>query len=335
MAGVSAYRTISGYDSSRRLLNCYLGGVLYMQSFIVMQGQTYEEEKELGMIWSKKRDSGGTIPHSWMRTTEVNEGDRIFHYVRGNIVAISVAKTGCQIAGRPSNKNSHDWSDENGYLVELEYFELEVPLNIRSKFDDILPLLPIKYSAFQTDSNGNQGYLYPCNEELSIKLIELISDLNIYQIDEEQLELAIGTVRQTERNPFIPMLAETETEVKTKIRLGQQKFRKGLMPLWDQKCALCEVELPALLRASYSKPWKDSTDFEKVDPYNGVLLCCNHDALYSAGYIAFDGQGRLHISSQIPEVDYEKYSMYPKMKIARDALNKPYFKWHKRNLFKD
>ena len=33
---------------------------------------------------------------------EVNEGDRIFHYVKGNIVAISVAKTECQIASRPS-----------------------------------------------------------------------------------------------------------------------------------------------------------------------------------------------------------------------------------------
>ncbi|AMQ05293.1 HNH endonuclease [Sporosarcina psychrophila] len=305
-----------------------------MQSFVVMQGQTYQEEKELGIIWSLQQDSSGKERHSRLRMIEVNEGDRIFHYVKGNIVAISVAKTGCLIASNPSTMQNQECLIDDGYLVELDYHELEVPVNVLSKFDDILPLLPIKYSPFQTDANGNQGYLYPCNEELAIKLIELIGDLNIYQVDEEQLELAIGTVLQTERNTFIPMIAETESELKTKIRLGQQKFREGLLPLWDHKCVLCEIELPALLRASYSKPWKDGTSFERVDPYNGVLLCCNHDALYENGFIAFDGQGRLHISSQISEEDYEKYSMHSKMKIARTEENKPYFKWHKKNLFK-
>lgn len=193
-----------------------------MQSFIVMQGQTYQEEKELGMIWSRKQASDGSFPHSWLRVMEVNEGNRIFHYVKGSIVAISVAKTGCQIAQRPSSEPN----DDSGYLVELDYHELEVPVNVRAKFDAILPLLPIKYSPFQADANGNQGYLYPCNEELTIKLLEMISDLNIYQVDEEQLELAISTVRQTERNTFIPMLAETETEVKTKIRLGRKSLDK-------------------------------------------------------------------------------------------------------------
>ena len=305
-----------------------------MQSFVVMQGRTYQEEKELGVIWSPQQDSGGKVPHSWLRMMEVKEGDRIFHYVKGYIVAVSVAKTGCQTARKPSNMQNHEHWNDNGYLVELEYHELEVPINVRSKFDEILPLLPIKYSPFQANADGNQGYLFPCNEELSIKLLELISDLNIYQVDEEQLEFAIGTVRRTERNTFIPMIAETEAEVKTKIRLGQQKFRKGLMPLWGYKCALCKIELPALLRASHSKPWKDSTDFERVDPYNGVLLCCNHDALYDEGFIAFDGQGRLHISSQIPEEDYEKYGIHSLMKIPRYEENKLYFKWHKRNLFK-
>lgn len=305
-----------------------------MQSFIVMQGQTYLEEKELGMIWARKQGSGGNLPHFWQRVKEVKEGDRILHYVKGNIVAISVAKTGCQTAPRPSSKQNHNERDEHGYLVELDYHELEVPVNIRSKFDAILPHLPIKYSPFQEDGNGNQGYLYPCNEELCIKLLELISDSNIYQVDEEQLEFAISTVRQTERNSFIPMLTATETEVKTKIRLGKQKFRRALVPLWAQKCALCEIELPDLIRASYSKPWKDSTDLERVDPYNGVLLCCNHYALYTKGLIAFDGQGRLHISTEIPEEDYEKYSIHAKMKIARNEKNKPYFKWHKRNIFR-
>ena len=155
------------------------------------------------------------------------------------------------MASKPSIMQNHEQWNDNGYLVEVDYHELEVPVNIRSKFDAILPLLPIKYSPFQTDANGNQGYLYPCNEELSIKLLELIGDMNIYQVDEEQLELAIGTVRQTERNTFIPMIAETESEVKTKIRLGEQKFRKDLC-----RCGITNVHF---VRLSYQHYFAQAT----------------------------------------------------------------------------
>ena len=304
-----------------------------MRSFVVMQGETYQEERDLGIISSPLQDSGGLVPHSWLRMKEVRKGDRVFHYVKGHIIAISVAKTGCQEISKPTAMETHNHLYETGYLVELEYHELEVPLNLHLNFNEILKLLPIKYSPFQQDGNGNPGYLYPCNEQLVIKLLELISDLNIYQVDEEQLELAIGTVRRTERNTFIPMIAETEAEVKVKIRLDQQKFREDLLPLWEGKCALCDIELPILLRASHSKPWKDCTDIERVDPYNGLLLCCNHDALYNKGYIAFDGQGRLHISSSIPENDYIIYNIHGKQKVARYEENKPYFKWHQKNIF--
>lgn len=297
-----------------------------------MQGETYQEERELGIISSPQKDSGGQVPHSWIRMKEVNKGDRIFHYVKGNIVAISVAKTGCQVIAKNLDMNSSQHSD-NGYLVELEYYELEEPLNIFLKFNEISSLLPIKYSPFHQDGNGNPGYLYPCNEQLVIKLLELIRDLNIYRVDEEQLELAIGTVRRTERNTFIPMIAEMESEVKLMIRNDQKKFREDILPLWKNKCALCDIELPALLQASRSKPWKDSTHIERVDPYNGLLLCCNHSALYNNGYIAFDGQGRLHISSSISEDEYLIYNIYPKKKIARYEDNKPYFKWHLKNIF--
>ncbi|MBT2736215.1 HNH endonuclease [Bacillus sp. ISL-7] len=305
-----------------------------MNNFIVMQGHTYQEEKDLGIIWSPQQDKGGNVPHSWQRMTEVKEGDRVFHYVKGNVVAISIARDGCKTASKPSIMQSHSrWNDE-GYLVNLKYHELEIPVNVREKFDEILPLLPIKYSPFQQDAGGNQGYLYPCNEELAIKLVELLSVLNIYQINDEQLELSIDDVRRTENNSLITVIAETESEAKTKIRLGQQKFRKDLFPLWEGKCALCNINLSELLRASHSKPWKDSTNVERLDPYNGVLLCCNHDALYDKGLITFDGQGRLHISSVICEEDYSMYGLERTAKIQIRSENKVYFKWHKKNIFK-
>jgi putative restriction endonuclease len=300
-----------------------------------MQGHTYQEEKDLGIIWSPQIDRGNNVPHSWKRMTQVKKGDRVFHYVKGNIVAISIASEDCKSASKPSTLQNHRNWNEEGYLVKLNYFQLEEPVNVRNNFHEISPLLPVKYSPFQKDSNGNQGYLYPCNEELSIKLLELISEINIYQLNEEQLELSMDNVRRTEDNTLVTVIAETESEVKAKIRLGQQKFRSALFPLWEGKCALCNITMSELLRASHSKPWKDSNNTERLDPYNGVLLCCNHDALYDNGLISFDGQGRLHISALINEEDYGIYILEQHSKIQLHPENKVYFKWHKKNIFKN
>lgn len=300
-----------------------------------MQGTTYQEEKHLGIIWSPQIDKSGLMPHSSKIMQEVKKDDRIFHYVKGSIVAISIVKEGCKISNKPQTIHYATESMDIGYLVSTEYRELEVPLNIREYFDKIVPYLPIKYSAFQTDSSGNSGYLYPCNEMLSLQLLENISMLNLFNSDEDQLELSVDEVIEKERNPLQTIIAETESETKTKIRRGQQKFRKQVMPLWNHQCPLCGIGMKAVLRASHSKPWKDCSDNERLNPYNGVLLCCNHDALYEHGLISFDGQGRLHISKHIPEEDYTIYQLGKKIKITIHPENKPYFKWHKRNVFID
>lgn len=73
---------------------------------------------------------------------------------------------------------------------------------------------------------------------------------------------------------------------------------------------------------------------ERLDPYNGLLLCCNHDALYDKGYITFDGQGRIHISTRIEKEDHIKYAIHPNTSVNCHEENKKYFKWHKKYIFK-
>ena len=301
-----------------------------MNFYIVMQGRTYDEAKEKQVVWCSILDSSGQTPHSWERMKEVKKGDAIFHCVKGEIVAISIAQEDCY-----EGVNPLDDSGTVGNLFSADYEELMVPISVKEHFDEIQPLLPIKYSPFQHNGDGNQGFLYPCNEMFAIKLLELMSDANIYEENEEQLEFAIGLIAQKERNTLAPVLIEAEAEAKVKIRKGQEKFRKQLLPLWDNHCALCGISLPELLHASYSKPWKDATNEERLDPYNGILLCRNHDALYDNGYIAFDGTGKIHISSEIDRIDYGKYDIHEKMRVARVEENKQYFKWHKREVFRE
>ena len=304
-----------------------------MSHFIVMQGRTYNEENEAGIIWTTQIDQAGNRQHSWERMREVRQGDKVFHYVNGYMVAVSSATADCVESENPIEQHNNNLN-QMGYLVTLNYYELEVPLRIADHFDVIEPLLPIKYSAFQANGLGNQGYLYPCNDELTIQLLELIGEANIYVPDEEQLRLSMDSIEMNNHNPLVPLITSTESEVKTKIRVGQSKFREKLEPIWQNACPICGIRLRDTLRASRAKPWKDSTNEERLDPYNGILLCCNHDSLYNKGYISFNAKGKILISEKIEEKDYDRFLLNTDIKIPTEVEHKPYFNWHKKYIFK-
>lgn len=297
-----------------------------MNSFIVMQGETYHEERNAGILWTPQIDKSGMVPHSWARMRELKKGDHVFHYVKGSIVALSMVKKDCRLDSKADKA-------EKVFVAEATYRELESPLPVREHFAAIKPLLPVKYSPFQEDASGNSGYLYPCNEELALQLVALIRSVNVFKVQEEQLELAIEVVRRTSHNPLVAWLAEMELELDLKIKQGKEQFRANLLPLWQNECPLCGVAIEELLVAAYAKPWKDSSDLERLEPHNGILLCANHAALFKAGLITFTGGGRLRIAGKIAEKDYSIYGLAESLKVQAVPEHAAYFRWHKRNIF--
>lgn len=304
-----------------------------MNSYIVMQGETYQDEQKAGVLWTPQVDKSGMVPHSWSRMQELKKGDLVFHYVKGLLVAISQVREDCRKGVKPKTPDAEHTESEDAYIARTAYRELENPLSVKAHFQEIQPLLPIKYAAFQEDASGNSGYLYPCNEELAMKILELISSLNIFTLEVEQLELSMEVIKKTEHNPLLGLIAEAELEIKTKMRRGKKQFRESLLPLWHGECPLCGIAIEEVLQATHAKPWKDSTEVERLNPFNGVLLCANHAALYTAGYIAFTGGGRLHISSRIPEEDYPDFRLRKNMKIPVSPEHASYLRWHKRIIF--
>lgn len=89
---------------------------------------------------------------------------------------------------------------------------------------------------------------------------------------------------------------------------------------------MCKVENQALLTASHIKPWAVSSADEKLDAENGFLFCPNHDALFDGGFISFDDDGKIMISSRLSQVDCTFTNVIPTMKInlsekIRNILN--------------
>ena len=100
-------------------------------------------------------------------------------------------------------------------------------------------------------------------------------------------------------------LNKTEKDSIVKSRIGQGIFRDGVIELWGS-CAVTGLNNLSLLRASHIKPWRDSTNRERLDPMNGLLLQPTLDHLFDAGLITFDENGAILFSILLSKWDIEK-----------------------------
>lgn len=122
----------------------------------------------------------------------------------------------------------------------------------------------------------------------------------------------------------------TEVETIISIRKGQNEFRKKLISYWNG-CSITKYQFMEVLVASHIKPWSESDNIERLDVYNGLLLLPNLDKLFDKGYISFNDNGEILISSQIR--DYEILGINKKMKIEYENKHLTYLKYHRDNIF--
>jgi putative restriction endonuclease len=128
-------------------------------------------------------------------------------------------------------------------------------------------------------------------------------------------------------------LPATEREAIIKARIGQGRFREGLLQLW-RGCAVTDVRHPDLLRASHIKPWRWSSNDERLDPHNGLLLLPHYDHLFDRGYIAFDDAGTLLRSPAILTLPPERLGINPNARLRRlEPEHVPFLEYHFEQVF--
>tara|TARA_B110000208_G_scaffold129510_1_gene157224 strand:- start:679 stop:1524 length:846 start_codon:yes stop_codon:yes gene_type:complete len=84
-------------------------------------------------------------------------------------------------------------------------------------------------------------------------------------------------------------------------RVGQGFYRKELVKKFCGKCAVTGNDLEEILIASHIVPWRDSSDEERLDPDNGILLSPLYDALFDKHIITFSDNGSMEVSEQFTE----------------------------------
>jgi len=128
--------------------------------------------------------------------------------------------------------------------------------------------------------------------------------------------------------------SETERDELRKARVGQGRFRDDVVRYWSA-CAVTGCGQPDLLIASHIVPWKDASNQERLDPFNGLLLTPNLDRLFDRGWISFDDAGGLLRSPVLDEDTACAMGIIVGLRIDRlDARHVAYLKRHRALVFR-
>lgn len=156
----------------------------------------------------------------------------------------------------------------------------------------------------------------------------------IFRIEELSSEIDILKEVQ-EHSAEYKTLDKTEREQIIASRLGQGKFRKEVIRLWGS-CSITGLQNISLLRASHIKPWKDSNNQERLNPFNGLLLTPNFDFLFDSGYITFSENGKVILSNKLSSSARKILNVNDNLRLRQIfPENKDYLKFHNQAIFMD
>lgn len=297
-----------------------------MNYWWVSQNQTYKDEREGNYLWAPKQNEKGQSFFHWKNVGLVERGDFIFSYYGQKIVSVSVARSDAYTSMIPREwEQLHEWLHD-GWRVDVEYVDLEVPVALEAFVNQFYEYLPLKYSPITKDGTGAQAYLFALDEAAGDFLISYLVE-NGNPLLEAPDEIARG---HSARN--VGGVGGTKETV-VQARVGHGHFRDRVREYWGHQCAVTGAETLTLLRASHIVPWSEANPEEKVDVFNGLLLAPNYDAAFDRNLISFRRNGRVVFSKEFDETDAVRLGIESTAKLRRvDQNHLPYLARHRKQL---
>lgn len=150
------------------------------------------------------------------------------------------------------------------------------------------------------------------------------------QLDYPFEELSISTAAEPKHEYLHNLPNETERKGLVTSRVGQGAYRKSILFRWDFKCAVTNYSKNEILIASHIVPWKGSTNDERLDVNNGILLSPTYDALFDKHLISFENNGKIIFSDSLLKSNYKEIGVTGKEIIKNFASdNYQYLERHR------
>jgi putative restriction endonuclease len=265
-----------------------------MRYWWVNQNQTFRQEIAGGYLWSPKRNANGARNPFYEYMREVSPGDLIFSFVDTRIAAIGIARSFCWECPKPAEFGSAGLYWENvGWRVNVSFTTLLNKIRPKDHMTVLRSVLPDRYSPLQPNGNGIQSiYLTELSVDFAAVLAGLIGEEarslvanaeTIVGVDRGRIitgdDLDVWERRLEEQVETDASVPETDREAIIRARRGQGLFKQRVMRI-ETRCRITRVDNPNHLLASHCKPWRDSSNEERLNGENGLLLTPSIDHLF-------------------------------------------------------
>jgi hypothetical protein len=310
-----------------------------MNCWWVNHKQTFRQETGGNYIWSPTVNKNGNRNAFYDNMVRVRVGDLVISYANTAIRALGVAIGTAALVPRPEEfgKAGEAWKTY-GWKVPVKFTFLEKPVHPSAHMDLLGPTLPRKYSPIQDNGSGNQGaYLSEVNSAMLAAVKQLLgTEWNVIESKDFEVPLTALDSEDDALSSQIEQRTDIGPTARAQLisaRRGQGVYRKNLEAL-ETGCKVTGITNSRHLRASHMKPWRASTDFEKLDGNNGLLLSPHLDHLFDQGFVSFEDNGRLLLSPDLPDCVVAAWHVPVGQNCGifrREQL--PYLAFHRRFIF--
>lgn len=281
-----------------------------MRYWWVNQNQTYRHEIGGGYLWSPKRKSNDQRNPFYESMREVAPGDVILSFCDTRIAAIGIARSYCYESPKPDEFGAvGDYWEAIGWKVDVSFRELSNRICPKDHIAELRGFLPDKYAPLRPNGDGLQSvYLTQVSPGFAATLFRLIGKEAEAAADAAKLvdrsmrstPAPEPTLEEWERRIEAGLrqnqaIDETERQALIQARRGQGQFRSNVQSI-ERACRVTKVERPEHLIASHVRPWRDSSNEQRLDGENGLLLTPTIDHLFDKGFISFENDGDLIVS---------------------------------------
>lgn len=130
-------------------------------------------------------------------------------------------------------------------------------------------------------------------------------------------------------------IAPTAKEQLILARRGQGVFRRNVLAICH-RCPLTGVEDQTMLVASHIKPWRCSSNEERLDGYNGLMLAPHVDHLFDKGWLTFSHDGAVVVSDRLGPGVLDAWALAgSRVATGLNPRHEPYLDYHRREIFRD
>jgi hypothetical protein len=281
-----------------------------MRYWWVNQNQTFRQEIDGGYLWSPKRNRNGRRNPFYEFMREVAPGDVVFSFCDTHIAALGIVSGYCRESPKPEEFGTAgtNWS-QIGWRVDVRWQRLGNAIRPKDHIATLRSGLGGKYAPLTADGNGLQSvYLTVVSPALAFSLFSLIGpeatsardagqDVSRIERDTPAPEQEI---EEWERRVEVEIASDlrmraTEKAALVLARRGQGLFRSNVRAV-ERACRITKVDRMEHLVASHVRPWRDSSNDERLDGDNGLLLTPTVDHLFDKGFISFEDSGQLIVS---------------------------------------